>query len=137
MFVTILLKSLILKHQSIMDSNKKRLILFSVLLMLSFTSFGQNVRGFYLQDVGDWLGNTSKENEILSYAQGNGFNYILFYSLGDINWNSSTEKNQLGAFIKKGRTQYGISQFGAPDNPYAGLACWEAYLRCAHGSVPA
>ena len=82
-----------------MMKNKTRLFLLSVLLMLNSTTFGQNIRGFYLQDVGDWLGSTTKENEILQYAQGNGFNYILFYDLGDINWNSATEKNQLGAFI--------------------------------------
>ncbi len=80
--------------------------------MLSLSTFGQNVRGFYLQDVGSWLGNTTKENEILKYAQGNGFNYILFYSLGDISWANTTNKNQLGAFIKKARTSYGINQIG-------------------------
>ena len=80
--------------------------------MLSLSTFGQNVRGFYLQDVGTWLGNTTKENEILKYAQGNGFNYILFYDLGDISWTNSINKNQLGAFIKKARTTYGITQIG-------------------------
>lgn len=92
--------------------NKTRLFLIAVLMMIGSSTFAQNVRGFYLQDVGDWLGNTTKENEILDYAQGNGFNYILFYDLGDINWNSSTEKNQLGAFIHKARTSYGILQVG-------------------------
>lgn len=91
---------------------KTRLIILSLLLIFSATTYGQNVRGFYLQDVGDWLGDASEENEILEYAQGNGFNYILFYDLGDINWNSSTEKNQLGAFMKKARDQYGITQIG-------------------------
>ena len=95
-----------------MMKNKTKLFLLSALLMLSMSTFGQNVRGFYLQDVGSWLGNTIKENEILKYAQGNGFNYILFYSLGDISWTNSTNKNQLGAFIKKARTTYGITQVG-------------------------
>ena len=90
-------------------------------MIISLTTLGQNIRGFYLQDVGDWLGSSTKENEILQYAQGNGFNYILFYDLGDINWNSSTEKNQLGAFIKKARTQYGINEIGAVIE-YAGYA---------------
>ena len=81
-------------------------------MMVTFTTFGQSVRGFYLQDVGDWLGNNSEENEILEYAQGNGFNYLLFYDLGDINWSSSTEKNQLAAFMVKARSQYGITQIG-------------------------
>ena len=71
------------------------------------------MRGFYLQDVGTWLGNTTEENVILDYAQGNGFNYILFYDLGDINWNSATKKNMLAAFFRKARTQYGILQISA------------------------
>ncbi len=91
---------------------KTKLFLLSALLMMSISGFAQNVRGFYLQDVGDWLGNATKENQILSYAQGNGFNYILFYDLGDINWTSTTEKNQLGAFIRKAKTTYGITQVG-------------------------
>ena len=95
-----------------MMKNKTRLFLLSALLMLSLSTFGQNVRGFYLQDVGTWIGNTTKENEILKYAQGNGFNYILFYDLGDISWTNSINKNQLGAFIKKARTTYGITQIG-------------------------
>ena len=80
--------------------------------MISLTTFGQNIRGFYLQDVGTWLGNSVKENEILQYAQGNSFNYLLFYDLGDISWNSVTNKNQLAAFMNKARTQYGIIQIG-------------------------
>ncbi len=91
---------------------KARLLILSVLLTLSASSFGQNVRGFYLQNVGSWLGDATEENEILQYAQGNGFNYILFYDLGDINWSSTTEKNQLAAFMVKARNQYGITQIG-------------------------
>jgi hypothetical protein len=95
-----------------MNRRKTKLFLLVALLLISVGSFAQNIRGFYLQDVGTWLGNSVKENEILQYAQGNGFNYILFYDLGDINWNSTTEKNQLAAFMNKARTQYGILQIG-------------------------
>ena len=92
---------------------KNKFLLLAILLLTGVSSFGQNVRGFYLTDIDDWLGSTSKENDILEYAQGNGFNYILFYDMGSINWNSTSEKNTLAAFIKKGKTQYGITQFGA------------------------
>ena len=87
--------------------------LFSLLMLVSLSSVGQNIRGFYLSGIGTWLGNTTKENAILSYAQGNGYNYINFYDLGSINWSSTTEKNQLASFMSRGRTQYGILQFGA------------------------
>jgi hypothetical protein len=91
---------------------KTTLFIAIALILISIDSIAQNVRGFYLQDVGDWLGDATKENNILSYAQGNGFNYILFYDLGDINWNSTTEKNQLAAFMRKAKTTYGITQIG-------------------------
>ncbi len=92
--------------------NRIKLLFLAVLFTLGISAEAQNVRGFYLQDVGDWLGNTTEENAILDYAQGNGFNYILLYDLGDIDWNSSSEKNMLAAFIRKARTQYGVLQFG-------------------------
>ena len=92
--------------------NNTKLYLLYVLLLINISTFGQNVRGFYLQDVGTWLGSTTQENDILQYAQGNGFNYILLYDLGDINWTSTIEKNKLAAFIVKARTVYGILQIG-------------------------
>lgn len=92
--------------------NRIQVLLLAVLLSLGLSSEAQQTRGFYLQDVGDWLGSASDEDAILAYAQGNGFNYILFYDLGDINWSSSTEKNQLAAFMRKARTQYGITEIG-------------------------
>ncbi len=92
--------------------NKLQVIMVTAMLMISLTSLGQNVRGFYLQNVGTWLGNITSENEILQYAQGNGFNYILFYDLGDISWTNTVQKNKLAAFISKARTQYGIIQVG-------------------------
>lgn len=95
--------------------------LFLLLMLVSLSSVGQNVRGFYLSGIGTWLGNSTKENAILSYAQGNGYNYINFYDLGSVNWNSSTEKNQLASFMSRGRTQYGILQFGAIVEVYSFL----------------
>ena len=89
-----------------------KLIFIFALVSIGVISKAQNIRGFYLQDFDDYLGNTTEENKILTYAQGNGFNYLLFYSLGQINWNSTTEKNQLAAFIHKAKTQYGIIQVG-------------------------
>ena len=93
-------------------------ILFVLLILISSNTFGQNVRGFYLTGIGSWLGNTTKENAILSYAQGNGYNYIAFYDLGSISWSSTTEKNQLASFLSRARTQYGVTQMGAVVETY-------------------
>ncbi len=100
-----------------MVKHVKSLLIVSLLVISSWAN-GQNVRGFYLCNLNDFLGNAAKEDVILQYAQGNGFNYITFYDLGDINWSSSTNKDQLGAFISKGRNQYGITEFGAVVETY-------------------
>lgn len=86
-----------------------------IFVLLSFSAFPQSntIRGFYLKNVNTWLGSASQEDAILNYAQGNGFNYIILYDLGSFHWNSTTDKNELSAFIEKARTQYGISEFGA------------------------
>ena len=102
-----------------MLKNKVRLILFTVLLFGSVNTFGQNIRGFYLSGITNWLGNATKETEILQYAQGNGFNYICLYNLTLVNWNSTAEKNKLASFIAKATTQYGIIQVGAVVENYA------------------
>ncbi len=98
--------------------NYFRFLFLILLLSKGSISFGQNVRGFYLCGLYDFLGNPTKEDSILQYAQSNGFNYFAFYDLGYINWNSSTDKDQLGAFITKARIQYGVSQFGAVVESY-------------------
>lgn len=102
-----------------MMRNITKTTLLVLVLIVSTSSFAQNIRGFYISDVGDWLGNSTKETAILTYAQGNGYNYIAFYDLGDINWSSSTEKNQLASFMSRARTQYGLVQMGAVLETYS------------------
>ncbi len=91
---------------------------FLILMLIGFNSSAQNTRGFYLTGIGSWLGNTSDENDILSYAQGNGYNYILFYDLPDINWSSSTDLNNLASFINRAH-QHGITEIGAVVEDYS------------------
>lgn len=97
-----------------MNQNKVMKLLAGLLLICS-ASFGQatNVRAFYLKGINGWLGNTTQENAILDYAQGNGFNYIIFYDLGSLNWTSTTVKNNVAAFLSRARANYGITQMGA------------------------
>ena len=96
-----------------MKKVKTNLLLVVMLLLLTAGASAQNVRGFYITKIGTWLGNATQETEILEYAQGNGFNYILFYDMGSINWSSSTQKNKLASFISRAKTQYNINQVGA------------------------
>jgi hypothetical protein len=97
----------------------KRLLTLIVLIAISKCGYSQNVRGYYISNVGSWLGDTQQETDILEYTQGNGFNYILFYDLGQINWSSTTEKNKLASFISRARTLYGVVQVGAVVEVYS------------------
>ena len=95
--------------------NQKVMKLLAGLFLICLTSYGQssNVRAFYLKGINSWLGNTTQENAILDYAQGNGYNYIIFYDLGSLNWTSTTVKNNVAAFLSRARANYGITQMGA------------------------
>jgi hypothetical protein len=104
-----------------MNKNSLRLILFGLLLLITGISKGQsnNVRGFYVSDATSWLGNTTAENNILSYAQNNGFTYITLYGLGSLSWSSTTAKNQLASFVSRAHLQYGIDEVGAAGELYS------------------
>lgn len=89
--------------------------------LICLTSFGQatNIRAFYLKDIHNWLGNTTTENAILNYAQGNAFNYIIFYDLGSLNWSSTTVQNNLASFLSRARANFGVTQMGASGEIYS------------------
>lgn len=101
--------------------NNKVLVLLAGLFLFCLTSFGQstNIRAFYVKGIDSWLGNTAQENAVLTYAQGNGYNYILFYDLGALNWTSSTVQSNLASFLSRGRANYGITQYGASGEIYS------------------
>jgi hypothetical protein len=93
-----------------MGLTKLKLLFLSVLF--STASFGQSVKGFYVDGFDDICGNASAENTLLSYAQGNGFNYLLLYDVPGLNLLNSTVKSQFAAFISKAKNQYGITKIG-------------------------
>lgn len=94
------------------------------LFLICASAFGQanNVRGFYIKSIDTWLGNTAQENAVLTYAQGNGYNYLLFYDLGSLNWTSTTVTNNLASFLSRARANYGITQMGASGEIYSFFA---------------
>lgn len=98
-----------------------KLGIIALFMMLCNFAYGQsnNVRGFYLKDITSWLGNTTQENTILNYAQGNGYTYIIFYDLGSFNWSNTTQKNNLAAFMSRARSNYGMTQMGASGEIYS------------------
>ena len=94
------------------------------MFLICFTAVGQstNIRAFYVKGINTWLGNTALENAVLTYAQGNGYNYLLFYDLGGLNWTSTTVKSNLAAFLTRGKSTYGITQYGASGEIYSFFA---------------
>ncbi len=97
---------------------KSRNLILSVLavVLLSWSNAiaqSANVRGMYVTDIDNWLGDSGEETDLLEYAQGNGYTYIAFYDLGSLSFNSSTTKNALASFIHRAKTQYGIQEIGA------------------------
>src|SRR5215218_5623412 len=100
-----------------MGLTKIKLLLLS--LLFSSTVFSQNIRGFYVDGFDDILGNTNSENTLLSYAQGNGLNYLCLYDVSGLNLLSTTVKTQFASFISRAKGQYGITQVGVSSETYS------------------
>lgn len=58
------------------------------------------------------LGNYQQETDLLTFAQKNGFNYLILYDLEGM-VASSARATYLASFISRARKQYGIQQIGA------------------------
>ena len=102
-----------------MGLTKIKLLLLSALFLISSTTFSQGIRGFYVNGFSGILGNTTSENNLLNYAQGNGFNYLCLYDVSGLNWTSTTVKSQFASFASRAKTQYGITQIGICSEIYS------------------
>ncbi len=72
-----------------------------------------SVRGLYVDDFHNILGNTAKENAVLAYAQAKNFNYLALYELHYFDFNNATHRANLASFIRRAKTTYGITQVAA------------------------
>lgn len=87
-------------------------------LFFSFQLSAQSVKGLYVNDFVDIIGNTTAENELLEFAQQHGFNYLLCYNLYFIHNQKFSITNAesaqpLADFMRRARKDYGIQSFGA------------------------
>ena len=92
-------------------------ILFIVIFIASFQLTAQSVRGLYVNDFVDIIGNKVAENELLEFAQKHGFNYLLCYNLYFIHSQKFSITNTetalpLANFMRRARKDYGIQSFG-------------------------
>jgi hypothetical protein len=81
--------------------------------LFAMKSSGQSMRGIYINDFDVILGNTEKEDSLLSYLRDSSFNYMALYDLGSLNYSSAAEMNTLASFIRRARQDYGIPYVGA------------------------
>ncbi len=96
----------------------KKIFLLLITVLTSFGVQGQNTKGMYIDGFKNIIGNTEKEDELLCYAQEEGFNYLLLYNLTAVHrqhydlteWESA---QVLASFIERAKTEYGINEVGA------------------------
>lgn len=91
------------------------------LLLLSSGAYSQttDLRGIYIDNFSQILGNTVKEDSLLHYAQDSSFNYLALYDLHNINFSNANSVNTLASFIRRARENYGIINIGAVGESYS------------------
>lgn len=123
--ITILKKDSKLKQISYWHSLKTFLF---CIISLSYTSstFGQ-IKAMYVNDFKYIVGDIPKEDELLSYAQDSGFNYLIFYNLYYIHNNlfdltDPVASQPLADFLSKAKDDYGILYAGAVGETFNSFA---------------
>jgi hypothetical protein len=97
------------------------------LCILLFTLFlnavhGQiALKGMYIDSFDQILGNSSKEDSLLHYAQDSSYNYLALYSLHHFNLGNPTTASMMASFIYRARVVYGITYVGAVGEDYNGF----------------
>ena len=102
-------------------------ILFSLLIFTNSLLQAQlqnATRGIYINNFKEIIGNPIAEDEILSFVQSEGFNYLLLYNLHHIQTQMFDITNEDSAlpliqFIEKAKTQYGIIEVGGVGEKFA------------------
>jgi hypothetical protein len=91
---------------------------FLFLILLNLPSWAEpEIKGLYVDDFSSILGDESREDSLLQFAQEHQINYLCLYELhrvhSDLNLGDSVSAQPLADFIGKARGQYGILQVGA------------------------
>lgn len=103
----------------------KVIIFFFISSNFSLQAQIQNTtRGIHINNFKEIIGNQLAEDEMLSFVQKEGFNYLLLYNLHHIHTQMFDITNKDSAiplinFIKKAKTQYGIIEVGGVGEKFA------------------
>jgi len=99
------------------NNRMKNTAIIIALALMPFLSFSQDtlLKALYVNGFADIIDIKSSENELLSYAQEHGFNYLIIYNITKIHRNRFPLNNKMTDdpftdFIKKAKTQYGIKR---------------------------
>ncbi len=104
------------------------------------TTCTTNVKGLYVNDFKFIIGNTAAENELLTYAQDSGFNYLILYNLYYIHNNlfditGSVTSLPLSDFINTAKTVYGIHAVAGVGETFDSFENIHAYNQLHLGDV--
>ncbi len=100
-----------------MSKLKELLLVLSILLFANLI-IAQNTKGMYVNDFKYIIGDEEKETELLTYAQQQGFNYLLLYNTYWIHNNmfdltDPVAAQPLADFIERAKTEFGVLEVGA------------------------
>jgi hypothetical protein len=100
----------------------RKLFLIILLELTVIASHAQNVKGLYVNGFNSIVGNQSREDSLLRFAENNGFNYLTLYEVHlvhNANPLTNVSSSQTFAnFISKAKTQFGINQIGVAAENY-------------------
>ena len=99
-------------------SKLNKLLLSAIVLLFANSIIAQGTKGMYVNDFKNIIGDEEKETELLTYAQQQGFNYLLLYNMYWIHGNlfdltDPVAAQPLADFIERAKTEFGVLEVGA------------------------
>lgn len=92
-------------------------LLIAIFLAFGTNGFSQSLKGLYVDDFFNIIGNQTKEDQLLSYARSNGFNYLILYNTAKIHREKYPLDSKNGSliwknFIHKAKSDFAIQKIG-------------------------
>lgn len=119
---------------------KKTILLLLMSFFLFKSAYSQAVKGMYVNDFVNIVGDVTAENDLLIQAQANGYNYLILYNLYAIHntlfdITDPITSQPLADFIEKARTLYGITQVAGVGETYSSFTNIHDY-NLDHAATP-
>ena len=92
-----------------------------ILLGVSAGSLAQEIRGLYINNSDEILGDEDRESQLLEYLIQGNFNSITFYSFHNLDFSRAEVRENLRNFIRRGKSKYGLTRIGAASESLNGF----------------